>query len=524
MLSKPMNRVLQMANCARRTLGGGLMVVSVLLGTAHAAQLTLNWTDASSNEDGFHIQRKTGTGGAYGTIATPPAGTTGYVDGTVTAGTTYCYRVSAYNTAGDSSYSNEACAAPVAATTHAVTVTKAGSGTGTVASSPAGITCGTDCTEAYAAGTSVGLSATPATGSTFTGWSGAYTGTGGCALVVDGPKSLTATFALQTYALSVAKSGTGTGTVTATGINCGADCTETYNYNTSVTLTAAATTGSTFTGWSGACSGTGTCAVTMTTARTVTATFTPNAPTTYTLSVTKAGTGAGTVTSNVAGINCGSDCSQTYASTTSVTLTAAPAAGTTFAGWSGACSGTGTCAVTMSAARSVTATFTTNSAPTVTLATNRTSPQVVGNARHRHRDGGGSRKPGVPLLAPQWDRLDPGAGLGKQHLHLDPCGCRELLPRRLGEAQHGPGGDGSRDRDAPVRGHLAYRDPRNQPDEPPGRGNGRHRHGGGGQESQARCTASGSTMGPTGSWCGTGEAAPTLGPLRLPGATTSASG
>ena len=80
-------------------------------------------------------------------------------------------------------------------------------------------------------------------------------------------------------------------------------------------------------------------------------------PTSQTLTVTKAGTGSGTVTSSPAGINCGSDCSESYASGTNVTLTAAPGAGSTFAGWSGACSGTGSCAVTMSAARSVTATF-----------------------------------------------------------------------------------------------------------------------------------------------------------------------
>ena len=50
------------------------------------------------------------------------------------------------------------------------------------------------------------------------------------------------------------KTGTGSGTVTSSpaGINCGTDCTENYNSSTSVTLTAAATTGSTFTGWSGA--------------------------------------------------------------------------------------------------------------------------------------------------------------------------------------------------------------------------------------------------------------------------------
>jgi hypothetical protein len=88
--------------------------------------------------------------------------------------------------------------------------------------------------------------------------------------------------------------------------------------------------------------------------------------TTFPLTVTKAGPGSGTVTSSPAGINCGTDCSESYASGTNVTLTAAPAAGSTFAGWSGACSGTGTCAVAMSAARSVTATFNATT-PAVTI-------------------------------------------------------------------------------------------------------------------------------------------------------------
>ena len=82
-------------------------------------------------------------------------------------------------------------------------------------------------------------------------------------------------------------------------------------------------------------------------------------PDSYLLTVTKAGNGAGTVTSNPAGINCGSTCSASYASGTKVTLTATPAAGSTFTGWSGGgCSGTGTCTVTMDAAKSVVATFT----------------------------------------------------------------------------------------------------------------------------------------------------------------------
>ena len=69
--------------------------------------------------------------------------------------------------------------------------------------------------------------------------------------------------------------------------------------------------------------------------------FVPQQGNTFPLTVSKGGTGSGTVTSSPAGINCGSTCSATYNSGTSVTLTAAAASGSTFGGWSGACSGTG---------------------------------------------------------------------------------------------------------------------------------------------------------------------------------------
>ena len=166
--------------------------------------------------------------------------------------------------------------------------------------------------------------------------------------------------ATSTYTLTVAKAGTGNGTVTGPSIDCGSDCTENYTSGTSVTLTATATTGSTFTGWSGAgCSGTGSCIVTMDAAKTVTANFTAVAPTTYALTVSKTGTGNGTVTGP--GIDCGSDCTENYTSGTSVTLSATADTGSSFAGWSGGCTGTDNCSVTMSAAQSVTATFNTPS-------------------------------------------------------------------------------------------------------------------------------------------------------------------
>ncbi|MCP4895722.1 MAG: hypothetical protein GY906_02010, partial [bacterium] len=159
----------------------------------------------------------------------------------------------------------------------------------------------------------------------------------------------------------------GSGTVTSlpAGIDCGGDCSQDYPNGTEVTLTATPAGDSVFAGWSGACYGTdATCEVTMTLNRSVTATFEP-VGLTYTLSVSKPGTGNGTVTSSPLGIDCGSDCSEPYLSGTSVDLTAIAGGDSTFIGWGGACSGSGSCNVTMSAERTVTATFQSNSVATV---------------------------------------------------------------------------------------------------------------------------------------------------------------
>ncbi|CAK0759894.1 hypothetical protein CCP3SC5AM1_2740001 [Gammaproteobacteria bacterium] len=187
--------------------------------------------------------------------------------------------------------------------------------------------------------------------------------------------TVTATFDPAMYSLNVVKSGNGTVSSTPAGINCGTDCSEDYAPGTSVTLTAVAETGSTFTGWSGGgCSGNAsTCMVTMNAATLVTATFDFVK---YSLSVTKTGTGSGTVTSNPAGIDCGTDCTETYNTGTQVTLTATAATGSMFSKWTGACTGIGaSCAVTMDAAKTVTAAFIAlPGAPTISSAT-------AGNAR-----------------------------------------------------------------------------------------------------------------------------------------------
>jgi List-Bact-rpt repeat protein len=259
-----------------------------------------------------------------------------------------------------------------ASTTFSLTVTKAGTGSGTVTSSPTGINCGATCSASFANGTTVTLTATPTAGSVFAGWSGACSGSGSCTVAANVDTAVTATFNISTTTvpLSVTKTGTlaslGSVTSSPSGINCGPICSANYSSGTTVTLTASTSSYfAAFAGWSGACSGTGSCTVTMNAATTVTATFVFSTGGTNALTVTKTGTGSGTVTSSPAGINCGATCVASYSSGTTVTLTATPAPGSTFAGWSGPCSGAATCTVTLNAAATVTAAFNTSG---VTLA------------------------------------------------------------------------------------------------------------------------------------------------------------
>ena len=234
-----------------------------------------------------------------------------------------------------------------------LTVTKTGSGSGSVTSSPSGINCGSTCSAPFAA-IPVKLTATASPGSSFVGWSGACSGTGTCTATMSGDRSASARFESD-KALTLATTGSGTGTVSSSpaGIGCGSTCAHAFKYGTAVTLTPVSSAGSSFVAWSGACSGTGKCTLAMTANRAATARFESDKA----LTLIKAGSGAGMVTSNLAGISCGSSCEHAFGYGTPVTLTATASASSRFAGWSGACLGNGTCTVTMSAARSVTATF-----------------------------------------------------------------------------------------------------------------------------------------------------------------------
>jgi parallel beta helix pectate lyase-like protein/List-Bact-rpt repeat protein len=245
---------------------------------------------------------------------------------------------------------------PVAAGPVQLTVTRAG--TGTVTSTPGGIDCGSSCAASFASGTSVSLVATPAAGWVFMGWSGGgCAGTGACALTLTMATTVKATFAPAPVTVTVIRAGLGSGTVTSApaGIACGTSCSASFPSGSPVVLTATVTSGSVFTGWSGGgCSGTSPCTVSPVSATTITATF---APATIALTVTVTGAGTGIVTSAPAGVSCTTACSASFAAGTSVALTATPAAGTVFAGWSGACTGSGPCTVVMDQARAVTARF-----------------------------------------------------------------------------------------------------------------------------------------------------------------------
>jgi hypothetical protein len=239
-----------------------------------------------------------------------------------------------------------------------LTVSRTGSGAGTVTSTPAGIDCGSTCSARFAQG-SVQLTATPAAGSSFAGWTSgtgnaSCAGTGVCAIALAADSSIVATFTLNsvqvTVTASVASANGGGGTVSCSANGGAAGTCGSYAPGTQVTLTAQPNGVSNFTGWSGGgCSGTAPCTLTVTSNVAVTANF--NRPT---LNVQVAG--AGRVTSSPAGIDCTTACVAAFDKASQVTLTAL---GSVFAGWSGGgCTGTGACVVTMDQGAQIVATFT----------------------------------------------------------------------------------------------------------------------------------------------------------------------
>src|SRR5262245_57621336 len=184
------------------------------------------------------------------------------------------------------------------------TLTTNVSGSGTVSRNPNAAS--------YAAGTVVTLTATPAAGQQFTGWSGDLTGTTNPAqITMNANRTVTATFAPISTNFTLTTVVSGSGTITR---NPNA---ATYASGTVVTLTATPAAGQQFTGWSGDLTGTANPAtITMNANKSVAANFSPVA-TTFTLTTNVSGSGTITRNPNAA----------SYASGTVVTLTANPGSG-----------------------------------------------------------------------------------------------------------------------------------------------------------------------------------------------------
>ncbi|GAB2851675.1 InlB B-repeat-containing protein [Hymenobacter ruber] len=303
------------ANTSPATVGS---VVLALSGAATQNQTESNAPYALFGDNGVGTYNPwTPPVGSYTLLATPYSA----ASGGGTAGTPLSISFSVTNGGTPTTY----------------TLTTATVGSGTVTKNPN--------TATYASGSTVSLTATPAAGFQFSGWSGDATGsTNPLSVTMTANKTITATFTAvaATYTLTTATVGTGTVTKNPDAA--------TYASGSSVTLTAAPAAGFTFTGWSGDATGTtNPLTVTMTANKNITATFTATTPTNYTLTTSTVGSGSVTPNPNQA----------TYASGSTVNLTATPAAGFTFTGWSGDATGsTNPLTVTMNGNKSITATFT----------------------------------------------------------------------------------------------------------------------------------------------------------------------
>jgi hypothetical protein len=247
-----------------------------------------------------------------------------------------------------------------------VSVTKSGPGAAdsTVTSSPAGIDCGTICSASFSTEGSIFLIAEAADGFAFDFWTGDADCEDGL-LTPSADVSCEAVFKtappppVGDADVTIVKAGTGTGVVTSdpTGLDCGTVCTATFTAFSNVLLIATPDAGSEFVAFSGDpdCSDG---VLGMDANKSCTATFDLLPTDTFTLTVTKGGTGDGTVASSPFGISCGAVCSADYENGTVVTLIVRAEPDSTFIGWSGDCTGIGfSTTVTMDADKTCTANF-----------------------------------------------------------------------------------------------------------------------------------------------------------------------
>jgi hypothetical protein len=193
---------------------------------AHAAQATLSWVAPTTNTDGTPLTDLAGYKIHYGTAsgnyssAINVGNTTTSAVSNLNDGATYYFAVTAYDTSGmESAYSNEVSKTTAAVQQYTLSVSKSGTGSGTVTSSSGGINCGTVCSAAYSAGAVTTLTAAPASGTTFTGWSGGgCTGTGTCSLSMNSNVAVTGSFAATVNSYTITATSGGGGTITPSGV------------------------------------------------------------------------------------------------------------------------------------------------------------------------------------------------------------------------------------------------------------------------------------------------------------------
>ncbi|MRR55359.1 MAG: hypothetical protein EG822_12770 [Deltaproteobacteria bacterium] len=193
------------------------MIALVLISSslsAYSAQATLAW-DAVSGPDvaGYKIHYGKVPGVYTNTIDTGIMTSSDVSN--LTEGETYYFASTAYDSAGNQSgYSNEVTKLVPVSTQYSLMVAQNGTGSGTVTGS--GITCGSVCSNVFAPGTVVTLSAAPASGSTFAGWSGGgCSGIGTCSVTMNASTSVTATFNSSVANFDITATAKGSGTITA---------------------------------------------------------------------------------------------------------------------------------------------------------------------------------------------------------------------------------------------------------------------------------------------------------------------
>ena len=251
--------------------------------------------------------------------------------------------------------------------TQGLTVLGGGPGSGSITSAPSGIACtitagvpSGSCSRTFAPNTVVTLTAIPTGINSFTGYSGDCLGTTCSVTITTGATGrITAQFdAPPTLTVAAMAGSVGGGTLVSTpagigctlsGVSTSGACSAAYVQNTSVTVTQTSIPGSVFVTWGGACSGTGSCIVPLSSSRTVQAQYRLAVPGAITVN-SGAGTGNGSVSSSPGGLACtitatvkGGICRAIFPVGSTVTVIPVANAGSTFTGFSGACTGLATC-------------------------------------------------------------------------------------------------------------------------------------------------------------------------------------